>query len=200
MRGQFYALKLLEMAASSKYTDSHPLLKETRRQAADQEFLDGEENPPGVDWSRSGLRTSATGGWPGSPCWRRSRPSRPTHALAAAQKAEGGQRKRVAHRELETRDRNGQASYRKYAANLEQARIDQEMGAADLNIKLVQPATLEVKPVRPRVLWNLVLGLLVGGVGGVGLALTAEYGPFVPDAGGRLRINWNCPLWCPFPV
>lgn len=182
MRAQFYALKLLEMAASSKYTDSHPLLKETRRQAAEaKEFLDREEK----------TRTQVSTG-PDRAYEQVQLALASEEPVLASLKAQADQLQRqlvAAQEELKTLNENelliaslkreiemDEASYRKYAANLEQARIDQEMERQRIsNIKLVQPATLEVKPVRPRVLWNLVLGLLVGGVSGVGLALTAEY-------------------------
>jgi len=39
----------------------------------------------------------------------------------------------------------------------------------------VQPATYETKPVSPRRRVNLALGLLVGVLGGLGLALLLEY-------------------------
>jgi tyrosine-protein kinase Etk/Wzc len=42
-------------------------------------------------------------------------------------------------------------------------------------IKVVEPATVGQDPVRPRRGLNLVLGLLVGLVSGIGLALLMEY-------------------------
>jgi uncharacterized protein involved in exopolysaccharide biosynthesis len=74
-------------------------------------------------------------------------------------------------RELELAD----ASYRKYSDNLEQARIDEALDTQRLsNINIVQPATLEARPVSPRKLVNLILGVLVGCIGGLGIAVVAE--------------------------
>jgi capsular polysaccharide biosynthesis protein len=42
-------------------------------------------------------------------------------------------------------------------------------------VSVVQRATLDPKPVRPRKLLNLVLALLVGLLGGAGTALLLEY-------------------------
>jgi tyrosine-protein kinase Etk/Wzc len=68
-----------------------------------------------------------------------------------------------------------ESHYRRYAENLEQAQIDQSLEAGRLsNISIVQPATYDPNPVRPRLLVTLGLGLLVAVFGGVGLALAAE--------------------------
>jgi uncharacterized protein involved in exopolysaccharide biosynthesis len=69
-----------------------------------------------------------------------------------------------------------EANYRKYHEKLEQARIDQALEVGKIsNISLVQPATYPVKPVRPRKMLNLVLGLFLGMFGSVGLAFFSEY-------------------------
>ena len=75
-------------------------------------------------------------------------------------------------REYELQD----ANYRKYVANLEQSRIDQALEDARISsIQIVQPATLEIEPVRPRPLLNLAVGLVLGVFGGVGVAFLSEY-------------------------
>ncbi|MDZ7616922.1 MAG: GNVR domain-containing protein, partial [Patescibacteria group bacterium] len=75
-------------------------------------------------------------------------------------------------REIELRE----ADYRKYAANLEQARIDDALEARRMsNINVVQPASFEARPIRPRGVLNLALGVMIGLFGAVGLAFFAEY-------------------------
>lgn len=43
------------------------------------------------------------------------------------------------------------------------------------NIGIVQPASYEARPIRPRALVNLALGLVIGVFGAVGVAFFAEY-------------------------
>jgi len=75
-------------------------------------------------------------------------------------------------REISTRE----ANYRKYSENLEQARIDQAMESERIsNISVVQPATLPIKAVRPNKLLSLALGLFVGILGSVILAIFSEH-------------------------
>jgi len=67
------------------------------------------------------------------------------------------------------------AKYSKYTENLEQARIDQALEMNKFsNISIVQQPTLSRKPVRPRKVVNLSLGLLIGIFGGIGLAFFFE--------------------------
>jgi uncharacterized protein involved in exopolysaccharide biosynthesis len=69
-----------------------------------------------------------------------------------------------------------EANYRKYAENLEQARIDQALKLERIsNIGVAQPATFEPQQVRPQRLLQLGVGLLASMVFGVGLAFMSEY-------------------------
>jgi len=68
------------------------------------------------------------------------------------------------------------ASYRKYAANLQQAMVDEKMKIEEFsNIGIAQPASLNLKPAKPNKLINLLLGIFMGGAGGVSLAVLLEY-------------------------
>ncbi|MBI5591080.1 MAG: P-loop NTPase [Deltaproteobacteria bacterium] len=68
------------------------------------------------------------------------------------------------------------ANYRKYSESMEQARIDQALEMDKIsNISIVQPPSYPVKPIRPRVALNLVMGLFLGLFGGIGLAFVSEY-------------------------
>jgi uncharacterized protein involved in exopolysaccharide biosynthesis len=67
--------------------------------------------------------------------------------------------------------------YRQYVANLEQARIDQALEEERISsISIVQPASFEVKAVRPKKLLNMAVGLVLGVCGGGVVAFLAEYG------------------------
>jgi uncharacterized protein involved in exopolysaccharide biosynthesis len=65
--------------------------------------------------------------------------------------------------------------YRKYAENLEQTRIDQALKLEKIsNVSIVQPATCELDPVRPKLLLNFGIGLVLALLGSGGLAWLAE--------------------------
>ncbi len=66
-------------------------------------------------------------------------------------------------------------SYRKCAESLEQARIDEDMENQRIsNISVVQPASYEALPVRPKAAMNLLLGLAAAISGAVGVAYWAD--------------------------
>ncbi len=68
-----------------------------------------------------------------------------------------------------------ETDYRKYSANMEQARIDQQLEVQHMsNIGVVQPASYEPRPVRPRTMLNLLLGIGVGLFGGLALPLVLD--------------------------
>jgi uncharacterized protein involved in exopolysaccharide biosynthesis len=182
MRAQLYALKLKEVAAAAKYTEEHPLLKEARAQsAAAQQALDREEK------TRTEITTAPGRGYEQVQLARLA--EEPTLTSSQAQAAKIEAQLAEAHRDLGLLNENqlqiaalqrevelNEANYRKYAVNTEQARIDRELEKQRIsNIRVVQPATLEARPISPRVTLNLLFGLLAGGLGALGLALVAEY-------------------------
>ena len=76
---------------------------------------------------------------------------------------------------LERQVRIQESNYNKYSDNLEQSRIDQALELGKIsNISVVQPATLEPRPVRPRTIFNLAVALVLGAVGAVSLAFLRE--------------------------
>jgi uncharacterized protein involved in exopolysaccharide biosynthesis/Mrp family chromosome partitioning ATPase len=69
-----------------------------------------------------------------------------------------------------------EANYLRYSDNLEQARIEQAMEKQRIaNINVIQQATLPVRPVRPRKLFNLFVGLCLAIFGALTLALLSQY-------------------------
>jgi capsular polysaccharide biosynthesis protein len=69
-----------------------------------------------------------------------------------------------------------EASYKKYSDKLDQTRIDHALEMVKIsNISVVQPATYPIKPVRPKKMFNIALGLILGIFGGLGLAFISEY-------------------------
>lgn len=69
-----------------------------------------------------------------------------------------------------------EVSYQKYSENLEQARIDHALDREKIsNISVMQPATFPTLPVSQRRSLKLALGILVGILGGIGLAFFFEH-------------------------
>ncbi len=68
-----------------------------------------------------------------------------------------------------------EAQYLAYVENLEEARMDQALRADRIsNVSILQPATLVLKPVRPRKAFILLLAFLGGAAGAFGVVLLSE--------------------------
>jgi uncharacterized protein involved in exopolysaccharide biosynthesis len=89
-----------------------------------------------------------------------------------------------------------EAQYLAYVENLEEARMDQALRADRIsNVSILQPATLLLKPVRPRKAFILLLAFLGGSAGAFGLVLLSEQldpasgirEHIAPDLGSRRR-------------
>jgi uncharacterized protein involved in exopolysaccharide biosynthesis len=67
-------------------------------------------------------------------------------------------------------------NYRLYLTKFEESRISDAMDTEKItNVTQIQRAEVPLRPIKPRVLLNLVLGLFLGGFGGLGLAFFMEY-------------------------
>jgi polysaccharide biosynthesis protein PslE len=196
MRERFYGLRVIEEEAKAKYAEAHPRMQQLHENvAAAQQTLDQEER----------TRTQVTT----TPDKSREQAlllllSHETAAASARAKTQSLQTQlAVARDELKAfndveiqiarlqRDKEIQdANYRKYAAVLEEARIDkaQEMQRMS-NVAVVQPPTSELRPARPRKLLNLLAGLAAGILGGVALAVSCEHLGRAPATGsGREQV------------
>ncbi|MBI1920749.1 MAG: lipopolysaccharide biosynthesis protein [Geobacter sp.] len=67
-------------------------------------------------------------------------------------------------------------NYLTYADRFEEARISDDLDRMKLsNISVIQPASVPAKPVKPRKLLNIALGIIFGAVSGVGSAFLSAY-------------------------
>jgi len=182
MRARLYELQLKEQDLLSKYTETSKPVVEVRRQLAEARALLAKEDPG---------RTQITQGL--------NEAHKQTELALLVEKATlsslrakaGEQRLQLASARGELKAINDsevrlseaqremgiqEANYKKYFDKLEQARIDHALEMVKIsNISIVQPATYPIKPVRPRKLLNIVLGLFLGIFGGIGLAFVSEY-------------------------
>jgi uncharacterized protein involved in exopolysaccharide biosynthesis len=75
-------------------------------------------------------------------------------------------------RDVETNDKN----YRTYLDKLEEARISDDMNMQRMsNVSVIQAATIPAKPVKPKKALNILLGIILGAVSGLGYAFFSEY-------------------------
>ena len=181
MRAQLYALQIRELELKAKYPENHPELVLTRQQTSAaasllaKEEIAREQVTTGPNKAREEAELAIV---------------RHEAALASLrvrrteiEKQLGDERERLKtfaanafrvaklQREVELHD----AQYRRFADNLERSQIDRALESEKIsNVSIVQPATLDVKPVRPNLLMNAAIGFLLASVGSVGLAILLE--------------------------
>ncbi len=182
IRGQLYALEIHYQELAAKLTDNHPQLVEIRRELAEAREIHSLEDSTRVE------ETTAP-----NPAYTQTELALLSDEprLAALQSESEVLQKELAEiqerlhalndvekqivrlrRAIELKESN----YREYVASLEQARIDEALEYERIsNINIAQPATLDMKPVRPQRKLSLLLGLMAGFCGALGLALVAEY-------------------------
>lgn len=75
-------------------------------------------------------------------------------------------------REVASNEKN----YRTYLERLEEARISEDMNRKKMaNISVIQAAAVPAKPVKPKKGLNILLGMILGAVSGLGFAFFSEY-------------------------
>ena len=169
MREQFYALQVREKEAQAKYTDDHPKMRQLHEQIATScAVLDDEERgrrqitkePSRLhhqvelvllseEPSLASLDAEA----------KQLRPQLVAVRRDVTKLNENELRLAALQREVDLIE----VDYRKYSASLEQARIDQQLESQRMsNISVAQAANFEPRPVYPRTMLSLLLGLLRG--------------------------------------
>ncbi len=67
-------------------------------------------------------------------------------------------------------------NYELYRKKVEEAHVTEEMDRLKMaNISVIQPAMVPPKPIKPRIALNILLGILLGSLAGLGFAFIAEY-------------------------
>ena len=75
-------------------------------------------------------------------------------------------------REVASNEKN----YRTYQERLEEARISEDMNRKKMaNIRVIQAAATPAKPIKPNKGLNILLGMILGAVSGLGFAFFSEY-------------------------
>jgi polysaccharide biosynthesis protein PslE len=201
MRQALYALEVKKEAAAARYTAAHPHMQQIREQLGASSDIVGRQEP---------ARTQVTTG------------TNRVHeevqlalmieepVLASLEAKAGTLREQLARVSGELKSLNDnelqiaklqrevelqQATYRKYAANLEQARIDQALETQRMsNISVAQPATLEPLAVSPRKATRLGLGIVAGLLGAFATAMIASWRDHTFHAPADLQRELKVPV------
>ena len=181
MREQLYTLQLKELELLGRHPPNHPEVRLIHEQvAAAKEIFDREQRSreqvttgPGKLFEEAQLtlvrREPAAAALRAKESSLRGQREREWGALRLLN--ENGLRVAALQREVDLQA----ARYRKYSENLEQARIDRALEDERIsNINVVQPATLDAQPVKPRRLLFVAAGFLLALTGSLGLAWLAE--------------------------
>jgi uncharacterized protein involved in exopolysaccharide biosynthesis len=176
MRGRFYALEMEAQGARAKYTDEHPKMKmisdqvAAAREALAREPRTGEQVTTGPGRLLDETRLALAGQEPALSALRVKADLLRTQTAAVR-----GELKQFIRDESRIADLQ-EASYRTCAMNLRQAQFDDALEAQRIsNINVIEPATLEQKPVRPRVLASLALGLAAALFGALTVMFSVEF-------------------------
>jgi len=88
-------------------------------------------------------------------------------------------------------------NYQTYAERSEEARISEDMNRSKLaNVSVIQAATVPAKPVKPKKLLNMALGMVLGGLSGLGYAFFMEYLTQVFSTPRSAERRLGLPLLC----
>lgn len=176
MRQQLYTLQLKEKELSAKYQDDTFIVKQIREQVAlAQDVLDKEvrkhQVTRGVSKSRDELLLALHNREAALTALRTQTVSLLAELAAARSKIESFNENEIKIAQLQRAIDLAATNHRKYAENLEQARIDQELATEKIsNMNVLQAPSHSVTPSSPRVKVNLALGGLLSLVAAAGVA------------------------------
>ncbi|MFO0805468.1 MAG: hypothetical protein U0791_20380 [Gemmataceae bacterium] len=181
MRAQLYTLQLKELELKSKYPESHPEVVNAKQQTSSAATLLAKEeaarqqvttgpNKARDDTELAAIRNEALAAalkvriatLEGQLAEERERLKRFSSDMLRVAKLQ---------REVELHD----AQYRRFVDNLGRSEVDRALEAEKIsNVSIVQPATFDVKPVRPILILNAAIGFLLACGGSTGLALLLD--------------------------
>lgn len=185
-----------EQDLASRFTDAHPQLKEVRQQIADAQSVLKQE--PQRTQTKTGpskpyeeIKVQLLKDEPILAALKAKTDRLNTELAAEKQTLQKLNADELRITQLQREVRLEDANYHKYSDSLEQVRIDRVMAEeGKSNVSIVQPATLDLKPIRPNIFLNMVLAAVVGLLGGLGLAFAVDAWNMLPhpaDNGHALR-------------
>jgi len=180
MRQQLYALQIREQDLASRFTDNHPQLKEVRLQIKDAQAVLNQEpqrtqTKTGPSKAFEEIKVQLLKDEPALAALRAKTDRLKTELAAEKESLQKLNADEMRITQLQREVQLDEANYHKYSDSLEQARIDRAMAEeGKSNVSIVQPATFDLKPIKPNSLVNMALAMVVGLLGGLGLAFAAD--------------------------
>lgn len=190
VRRELYALQMKEKELLAKYTDEHYLVVQIKEQIkSTKDMLEAFAGLPAGSGDPNAPAPQPEPGYALGESPRELIEREPALAALAAKAESLRDQVAAAENEMQAFNENGlkvaklqreidllDASYRKYASNLEQSRIDNSMQTERIsNLSVVQPATINNKPLSPKRSLILIGGFLAAFGGAIGITLVAEY-------------------------
>ena len=189
MRTRLYELEIKEQDLASKLLDSSPLLTQTRNQLAEARRIVAEEKMTteikrGLNQAHQAVELALQEREAQLVALTARTKSLESKVASAKEALKQINENEVKMAEMERGLDLARVSYRKYADNLEQARIDEQLHRAKISsLNLMQPPTYSETPSSPNPKLTLGLGLVAGIVASFGVALLADrrrHGPRPP--------------------
>jgi uncharacterized protein involved in exopolysaccharide biosynthesis len=182
MRSRLYDLQLKEQDLLSRYTENSKVVKEIRRQIAEAMTLLAQEEPTrtqvtkGVNEAHKQIKLALLTEKATLSSLQAKIKKLSTQLASARDELKTINESELLLAQMQREMTIKEANYRKYLEKLEQARIDNALEMEKIsNVSIVQAPTYPFKPIRPMVVLNLALGLLLGILGGIALAFFSDY-------------------------
>jgi polysaccharide biosynthesis protein PslE len=210
MREQLYALEVRMHEAAAKYNETHPKFAALREQVEAARQILGQEEKTRTQVTKAPNRLheqtklSLLAEESQLDALRAKAAKIQTQMASLQNELKTAADSEVRIADLEREVALLETNYRKYATSREQARIDRQLEDHKIsNVSVVQPATFEARPVRPRAWINFGLGAVLAVAAAVGVAWLAEsLRPAVPtrektaakpaeSAPGRITVEGN---------
>lgn len=92
-------------------------------------------------------------------------------------------------------------NYHRYLSKLEGSRISNAMNKERIsNVRLINPAQPPLAPISPKIKLNIILSILIGALGGLGLAFFLEYLDDSVESEEDVENLLNLPLLASIPA